>query len=112
MSRRKKTPKLPVLTGVRPEADKSARAKADAAVQSGGPGNLFVANANVGAPGIKSGLSPAGDEAKTPREGPECRDCGCHWLPVDRTKRTGNWILRYRHCHHCGKRMTTIEKIV
>lgn len=44
--------------------------------------------------------------------GLECPECGCRRFHV-RTTRNGNrMIIRYRQCHHCGRRMTTCERAV
>lgn len=43
--------------------------------------------------------------------GLECRNCGCKHLPVDRTRKVKNKIIRYRHCRNCGRSKITIERI-
>ena len=43
--------------------------------------------------------------------GIECRDCGCRDLRVIYTRRSIGQIIRRRECRHCGRRMTTREKI-
>ncbi len=43
--------------------------------------------------------------------GLECRRCGCRHLPVDHTRRMKGMIVRYRHCRHCGARVTSCERL-
>jgi transcriptional regulator NrdR family protein len=44
--------------------------------------------------------------------GLECRACGCRHLLVVYTRRgSGNRLVRRRECRHCGRRMTTWEKL-
>ena len=44
--------------------------------------------------------------------GLECRDCGCkHFRVVYTRPYHGGRIMRRRECRHCGKRMTTWEKV-
>jgi transcriptional regulator NrdR family protein len=54
------------------------------------------------------------DQEKTIQEetGLVCRNCGCRHFVVDSTRKGKNQIIRYRHCRHCGKRYTTIEKLI
>jgi len=51
----------------------------------------------------------ASDPAK---RGLECRRCGCRDLRVDHASGASGRIIRYRHCRHCGKRVTTSERII
>lgn len=44
-------------------------------------------------------------------DGIACPACGCRHLPVNHTRRMKNRIIRYRQCRHCGKNLTTVEKI-
>jgi ribosomal protein L40E len=44
--------------------------------------------------------------------GLECRKCGCRDLRVDHTTRANGHIIRYRHCRHCGQRITTAERAI
>lgn len=46
-----------------------------------------------------------------PHPGPQCRRCACRHLPVIRTVRRGDKIVRLRECRHCGTRMRTTEEI-
>jgi len=44
--------------------------------------------------------------------GLSCAHCGCRHLPVVYTRHTlDGRILRRRQCRHCGRRVTTWEKI-
>ena len=45
------------------------------------------------------------------KRGLECRHCGCRDLRVDHTTRADGTIIRYRRCRHCGRRVTTCERI-
>jgi len=40
-----------------------------------------------------------------------CPSCGCQHLPVAYTRHRGRFIVRARDCRHCGRRITTREKI-
>ena len=41
-----------------------------------------------------------------------CPKCGCAHLRVVYTRRAwGRKIIRRRECRHCGRRMTTYEKV-
>ncbi len=53
------------------------------------------------------------DEANPPEEkGLECPRCGCrHFYVVYNDKQTKR-IVRRRQCRNCGRRVTTVEKIV
>ena len=43
--------------------------------------------------------------------GIECRKCGCrHFYVIYTRKRLGK-IMRRRQCRHCGKRVTTFERV-
>lgn len=50
------------------------------------------------------------DKKKNEQVGLECRNCGCRHLPVDRTRKIKNKIIRYRHCRNCGRSKVTIER--
>ncbi len=44
--------------------------------------------------------------------GLRCPDCGCGHLPVVYTRpQLKDKILRRRQCRHCGRRITTVEKV-
>ena len=44
--------------------------------------------------------------------GLECQGCGCRHFNVLHTRRRPNGvILRRRECRHCGRRITTVEKV-
>lgn len=43
--------------------------------------------------------------------GIECRKCGCRDLRVIYTRHRPKRIVRRRECRHCGKRVTTFEKV-
>lgn len=41
----------------------------------------------------------------------ECSRCGCaHWF-VLRVEHKPSRIVRRRECRHCGKRVTTVERV-
>ena len=45
--------------------------------------------------------------------GLECPKCGCrHFRTVKTRPRQGRYIYRRRECRHCGKMVTTTERIV
>lgn len=44
--------------------------------------------------------------------GLECPDCGCCDLRVYYTRRLAKAIRRVKTCRHCGRRITTTERIV
>lgn len=44
--------------------------------------------------------------------GLECPKCGCRHFEVVKTIRQAKRIVRRRECRHCGRRVTTSEKIV
>ena len=48
-----------------------------------------------------------------PAKGIECPDCGCCDLRVvmTRTRQVVGRIRRVRECRHCGKRITTYERV-
>jgi transcriptional regulator NrdR family protein len=42
-----------------------------------------------------------------------CRECGCrHFWVVYTRAYSGGRVVRRRECRHCGRRMTTWEKMV
>lgn len=44
--------------------------------------------------------------------GLECRDCGCtHWHTIQ-TRQRPKFIYRQKKCRHCGKVVSTSERIV
>jgi len=44
-------------------------------------------------------------------EGVRCPECGCgHWR-VLKTRKGPGTIVRRRECRHCGRRLTTREKV-
>lgn len=45
-------------------------------------------------------------------KGLECPKCGCMHFEVLQTIRQPKRIVRRRQCRHCGRRVTTNEKIV
>ncbi len=47
-----------------------------------------------------------------PLRGLECRDCGCADFSVIQTRKQEGQIYRQRACRHCGRRVTTIEKVI
>lgn len=44
-------------------------------------------------------------------EGIRCPSCGCGHLPALYTRHHGNRTVRVRLCRHCGRRVTTTEKV-
>lgn len=40
-----------------------------------------------------------------------CPRCGCKHFEVVSTRHRRNSIVRRRECRHCGRRVTTVEKI-
>jgi hypothetical protein len=40
-----------------------------------------------------------------------CRACGCRHLEVVYTRPHPGGILRRRQCRHCGRRLTTVERL-
>ena len=56
------------------------------------------------------GQAKAGEPKK--HRGLECPLCGCGHFRVLYTRRAyGGRLLRRRECRHCGRRITTYEKI-
>lgn len=55
-------------------------------------------------------------DPKLPTEddrGLRCRHCGCGHFRVIYTRRAwGGKLVRRRECRHCGKRVTTSERII
>jgi transcriptional regulator NrdR family protein len=45
-------------------------------------------------------------------DGLVCRNCGCHHFYTDNTRKGTNRVIRSRRCRNCGKRVTTIERVV
>jgi hypothetical protein len=54
---------------------------------------------------------PSPPKDRTPR-GLECSRCGCRHFEVVYTRPTHDGIARVRACRHCGRRITTRERIV
>lgn len=54
---------------------------------------------------------PIIDGGQEPREGPQCRRCGCRHLPVQHTARRQRVIVRYRQCRACGANHMTTERL-
>jgi len=54
------------------------------------------------------------EQANTPSQaGLVCPRCGCTRFHVLSTRRApGGRIIRRRECHHCGRRVTTVERVV
>ncbi|KAA0215777.1 MAG: hypothetical protein DYG94_06430 [Leptolyngbya sp. PLA3] len=54
-------------------------------------------------------------QAATPRKdepGLRCPVCGCgHWRVIYTRRRSGGRLVRRRECRHCGKTVTTTEKL-
>lgn len=50
-------------------------------------------------------------EAEGAGPGLACPKCGCRHLPVWYTRQRPAHILRVRKCRHCGRRVTTRERI-
>jgi len=50
---------------------------------------------------------------KTTRDdlGLACPSCGCRHLPVWYTRQKPGYVLRVRLCRHCGRRLTTRERL-
>ena len=44
--------------------------------------------------------------------GLQCPNCGCHHFRVIYTRPKGTLIMRRRECRHCGRRLTTWERVV
>ena len=46
-------------------------------------------------------------------KGITCRTCGCRHFEVIYTRpRLGGRIIRRRECRHCGRRITTCERVM
>jgi transcriptional regulator NrdR family protein len=55
---------------------------------------------------------PTADKQPATQRGLECPDCGCAHFRVLYTRRAwGGRLLRRRACRHCGRRVTTHEKV-
>lgn len=58
---------------------------------------------------------PKNADREPPKEPPglACPSCGCRYLPVIRTVKRGDYILRVRECGNglCARRCNTREKI-
>lgn len=47
-----------------------------------------------------------------PEYGLRCPACGCgHWRVIYTRPRLGGRLVRRRECRHCGKKVTTTEKL-
>lgn len=59
-------------------------------------------------------MSTATDRTEEPTRGIRCSQCGCgHFQVVYTRHRTSpDRIERRRECRHCGKRITTWEKVI
>ncbi len=56
---------------------------------------------------------PEQTETDVPIEkGLECPKCGCKHFEVVYNVRQVKRIVRRKQCRHCGRRVTTVEKIV
>jgi len=40
-----------------------------------------------------------------------CPSCGCRHLPVWYTRQKPGYVLRVRLCRHCGRRVTSRERL-
>jgi transcriptional regulator NrdR family protein len=50
---------------------------------------------------------------KSDDRGIECPQCGCrHFLVIDTRPMWGGRVRRRRECRHCGRRVTTVERVV
>ncbi|HEX6987526.1 MAG TPA: transposase [Planctomycetaceae bacterium] len=47
-----------------------------------------------------------------PRAGLECPNCGCRHFYTIRTVPKNRYVYRRRECRHCGKVVTTTERII
>jgi len=47
-----------------------------------------------------------------PGKGLECLDCGCHQFYTAWTRHYKNKTMRSKVCRHCGRRHTTVEKVI
>jgi len=53
------------------------------------------------------------DKAEKDDRGLECRSCGCkHFRVVYTRPYRGGSVVRRRECRHCGRRITTRERVV
>lgn len=46
-----------------------------------------------------------------PTAGIACPTCGCRDLPVYYTRRARDKTMRRRRCRHCGRMLTTFERL-
>jgi len=47
------------------------------------------------------------------QRGLECRECGCkHFRVIYTRPYRGGRLIRRRECRHCGKRITTWERVI
>ena len=58
-------------------------------------------------------MNDAKPTAPKPSEqrGLRCPACGCAHLPVLYTRQRPGHVLRIRACRHCGRRVTTRERL-
>lgn len=57
-------------------------------------------------------VKPTDNREPTSKRGLECPDCGCMHFRVLYTRRAwGGRLLRRRTCRHCGRRVTTYERL-
>jgi transcriptional regulator NrdR family protein len=57
-------------------------------------------------------MSEANDVSKPAARGIECPTCACRHFRIVYTRRGhGGQLVRRRECRHCGRRVTTIEKL-
>lgn len=54
---------------------------------------------------------PQSQEAE-PQTGLECPNCGCRHFHCVQTRRRPKYIYRQKQCRHCGKIVSTSERIV
>lgn len=52
------------------------------------------------------------DLQSQPGKGLECLGCGCHHFYTAWTRQHKNKTVRSKVCRHCGRKHTTIEKVV
>ncbi len=45
------------------------------------------------------------------QRGLRCPACGCEHLPVLYTRQRPGHVMRIRACRHCGRRVTTRERL-
>ena len=48
----------------------------------------------------------------TPKKGLVCPGCGCGHFHVVKVRSANGRIFRRRECRHCGRRLTTVEKVL